>query len=188
MTDKWLKVGKVGKSHGLRGAFFISGREEGLSVEVSSVKVGDNVKTAQSFDVEKITKQSGRPLLKLKGLDNRNQSEEFLHKSIWVQRSELDIDEDEYFWADVVNKPVSLPDGKIIGKVLGINNFGASDVVEIINEDKQTLMLPFVSQYFDLDTSVDNSSLLLVVENEVIEELWTGGKDKKAKPKADPES
>ena len=188
MTDKWLKVGKVGKSHGLRGAFFVSGREEGLSTDVSSVKIGDNVKTAQGFEVEKITKQSGRPLLKLKGLDNRNQSEEFLHKPIWVQRAEIDLDEDEYFWADVVNKAVSLPDGKIIGKVLGINNFGASDVVEIINEEKQTLMLPFVSQYFDLDASLDNTSLLLVVGNEVIEELWTGGKDKKTKSKSDLES
>ena len=113
------------------------------------MKVGDNIRTAQSFDVEKITKQSGRPLLKLKGLIIETNLKNFFISQFGFKELSLILMKMQILLADVVNKPVTLPDGKIIGKVLGINNFGASDVVEIINEDKQTLMLPFVSQYFD---------------------------------------
>jgi 16S rRNA processing protein RimM len=176
--DDWIKVGKVGKSHGLAGEFFLSGRDEPFKDKISKVQIGKSIENSNSYEVEKISQQSGRALINLVGFKSRNDSEALLHQSVWALRSELTISEDEFYWDDLKDKPVELEDGTRIGKVFSFNNFGASDVVEIVNESKQSLMLPFVDQYFHIERSIDESAVILAVENDVIEDLWTGGKKK----------
>ena len=182
MTTDWIKIGKVGKGHGLRGEFFISGRDEPLDSDISAVLIGEHFNSAVVYSVYKVANQGGRPLIKLDDFRSRTDSDKVLHFQIWVKREELDISEKEFYWDDLKGKSVALPDGKVIGTVVGLNNFGASDVIDITNEDKQSLSLPFIDQYFDLEASVDSDTVTLTVENDVIHDLWTGGKSKKKKP------
>lgn len=173
-----MQIGKVGRSHGIKGSFFLAGRDEAFIEKLSVVKVGAEFSKSEEFKVEKISPQSAKTIFKLVGIDSRTDSEKILHYKVWAKRDELNLADDEYFWSDLAGKNVALPNGEIIGKSSGLNNFGASDVMEIKNSSGQTMMLPFVSAYFDIDASIDSEVVQLCVEIDVIEELWTGGKSK----------
>ena len=176
----WIRIGKVGKSHGVQGEFFLSGRDEPFNETLTTAFIGKDEKTAAKYGVAHISQKSERTIIKLKDVDSRDDANRLLHLSIWALRDELNLSEDEFYWDDMKNKPVVLPNGQEVGKILTFNNFGASDVVEVINDKKQSLMLPFVDQYFKIKESVDGPSVILNVEYEIIEELWTGGKKSKS--------
>lgn len=176
MEKQWIQIGTVGKPYGLKGQFFLSGREGLFEGEVNELRVGMSLGSSVSFSLSSVCSRGGRQLINLKGLQDRGQCAALVHQKIWVKREELTITDDEFYFCDLEGKDVISSKGDVIGKVTGVDNFGASDVIEINNSDVQTLMLPFTNQYFDMIESIDGPKVVLTVDCELVEDLWTASK------------
>lgn len=77
--------------------------------------------------------QSGQALLAtLEGVEDRNAAELLKGKKLYVARDALpETDEDEFYIEDLVGLCVKIADGREVGTVKQVANYGAGDVVEV---------------------------------------------------------
>jgi 16S rRNA processing protein RimM len=51
----------------------------------------------------------------------------------------------EYYHADLIGLPCVTTEGTAVGTCIAVENFGASDVLEIERPDKKTFMVPMIA-------------------------------------------
>ena len=78
----WIRIGKVGKSHGVQGEFFLSGRDEPFNETLTTAFIGKDEKTATKYGVAHISQKSERTIIKLKDVDSRDDANR-LHARCW---------------------------------------------------------------------------------------------------------
>jgi 16S rRNA processing protein RimM len=131
VTDR-VSVGRVGKPHGLAGAFFVekaSADPERFAVGAQLIVAGSPARVVES-------KQSGgRPVIRLdQGVERGAVLE--------VPRSELPPPAaDSYYVADLVGLEVVEDGGPVLGRVAEVSPGVANDVLEL----DSGLALPFVA-------------------------------------------
>lgn len=74
----------------------------------------------------------------------REQAEALKSTKLYVPRESFPAtEEDEFYAADLVGLDVKTTDGKRVGKVIGVQDFGAGDLLEIKPKDKGSFFHPF---------------------------------------------
>jgi 16S rRNA processing protein RimM len=88
----------------------------------------------------------------LEGIDDRSAAEALRGSLIEVDRSALPpLEEGEYYHADLIGLAAVDRDGKAIGTVAAIENYGAGDLLEIEDEQGRRSLIPFKSGIADLE-------------------------------------
>ncbi len=172
MLKRWIQLGIVGKAHGLNGAFFVSQRDEELPDELKTIRIGTSKDKASSYKVKSIRWQNDRPVLHCEEVKSRTEAEALTHMKIFADRDDLEIDEDEYFWSDVIGKQILDPNGKPFGEITDMVNYGASDIAIVVDEDGRTAEIPFVAEYFDMEFDLDADEIRLLVDAAIFDEVW----------------
>lgn len=141
--DEKILVGVFGAPHGVRGEIRLkSYMEDPLALA----------------DFEALTGASGviyrlaaaRPLkddllvVKINGVTDRDAAAKLTHEKLFVTRAELPPpEEDEFYCADLIGLRAETADGKLLGTVIAVPNYGAGDILEIAPPFGETLLLPF---------------------------------------------
>lgn len=74
----------------------------------------------------------------------REEAEALKSTKLYVPRSNLPApEEDEYYATDLIGLDVKSTDGKRIGKIIAVENFGAGDLLEIKPKDSASFYHPF---------------------------------------------
>jgi 16S rRNA processing protein RimM len=140
-AEELVLVGRVGKPHGLAGAFVVDGASEDperFVVGAELLVAGEQARVEES-------KRSGRRLVIR--LDRRPERGSRLE----VPRSALTpTSDDEYYVADLIGLEVVEEEGRSLGKVRDVANYAANDVLEL----DSGLLLPLVEdcvRQVDLD-------------------------------------
>ena len=94
-------------------------------------------------------------ILKFKGYDNINDIEKYKGKQLYVTRENaVELDEDEYFIADMIGLDVIDENDNHIGKLTDVMQTGANDVDVINMEDcEDELLVPAIKECI-LDVNV----------------------------------
>lgn len=171
MTDQWIKIGIVGKAHGLYGAFFLSGRDSELDDSVSDLRVGEKPGQGKSLRIKSRKSHNGRTIIQTQEISGRDQLDEIKGKIVWCPRDQIAVDEQEYLWDDLIGKSVIDANDQPMGVIERMNNYGASDIVELL-DGRGRLSIPFVPSYFDMNFDADSNELRLVVSADVFDESW----------------
>ena len=88
--------------------------------------------------------KEGEAVIAFEGVADRNQAEALKGTELFVERGSLpDTDEDEFYHADLIGLEVRDSEGRILGKVSALHNFGASDVLEFVRHDGDTVHIAF---------------------------------------------
>ena len=83
----------------------------------------------------------------LEGVMNRNAAEALKGLELFVSRVALpEAGTDEFYHADLVGLRAEDSEGRTLGKVSAIHNYGAGDVIEIKRDDGDSLLLPFTRE------------------------------------------
>lgn len=78
---------------------------------------------------------------------NRTASEKLKGVRLFVARAALPAaEDDEFYHADLIGLRAEDGEGRVLGTVAAIHNFGAGDVLEITRADGDTVMLPFTRE------------------------------------------
>ena len=88
---------------------------------------------------------------RFEGIGDRTAAEALRGQMVEVERSALPpLDEGEYYHSDLVGLPCFDRDGRAIGTVAAVENFGAGDLLEIELENGKKSLIPFRDGIADL--------------------------------------
>ncbi|MFC4291977.1 ribosome maturation factor RimM [Sphingorhabdus arenilitoris] len=108
----------------------------------------DGLKRHKSFNAGALTLKSIRPhkggaLARFNEITDRNGAEAARGTALTVPREALPaVAEDEYYYSDLIGLPCVSSAGDPIGICVAVENFGASDVIEIEKPDGKKFMVP----------------------------------------------
>lgn len=171
---KKIQLGIVGKARGLKGEFYVRGREEAWPDEITRVYLGQSASSAQPFKVKSFSAQNENIILKLEKISSREDLEPFRLAGIWCDAESLEVDyASEYLWEDLVDLEVISLDEVHVGRIYQMENFGAHDIAVIHHDERsQQVSLPFVEAYFDLSFADKPEKLKMSVDFQTIEDLY----------------
>lgn len=145
-NDKLILVGVISGAHGIRGQVTVRSFTEEAK-NLTSLPL-------QNLAGEKITLKfshmAKRDLVcMMSGVKDRTKAEKMRGVKLYSLRSELpEIDENEFYFADLIGLKVIGLNGEDLGKIGGVHNFGASDLIEISVPKQKSQIYPFTKEFF----------------------------------------
>jgi 16S rRNA processing protein RimM len=111
-------------------------------------------KTGRKLAIATVRAMKDGAIVRFHEIADRNAAEALKGTELFVSRDALPETEiDEFYHADLVGLTAEDTEGRTIGTVRAIHNFGAGDVIEIARADGDEVFLPFtreVAQEIDL--------------------------------------
>ena len=169
MEKNLFPIGRVVKPHGVKGKMKVEYFGEDLHRFVSyrEIFIENEKGRPESYEVLEATPQPPRLILPLKGIEKIEQAELLIGKTILVEKKALlDLEEGEYYWADLLGIEVETREGKGIGKVREIFSTGAHDVY-VVEGKRGEIFLPAIE---DVIQSIDLKKRVMKVVR--MEGLW----------------
>ena len=144
MTDKQILLGRILGPHGLKGEVKIkSFTADPLAVASYGPVLAND---GRRFTLERPRLQGDIVVAAIKGVDDRTFAEGLKGLELKIAREDLpDTEDDEFYQADLVGLPVVDASGREIGEVLGFQNFGAGDLIEIKRDRARSSFVPFTN-------------------------------------------
>ena len=88
---------------------------------------------------------------RFEGIADRSVAEALRGSLVEVDRSALPpLEEGEYYHADLIGLPAVDGNGNAIGTIVGVENYGAGDLLEVEGEDGNRWLIPFKLGIADL--------------------------------------
>lgn len=147
--NKKVCLGKIVAAHGIKGEvkFNCYTRMPFKSGVFGTVETEDG---SQKFQIKVSGKSTSNIRLQIKGVTDRNAAEALIGTEFYADRSIFPtLPDEEFYQMDIVGLKVCLqtPENEI-GQVVGFQNFGAGDIIEIkLTGKRSTEMLPFTKAY-----------------------------------------
>ena len=89
----------------------------------------------------------GGAIARFAGIDNRTAAEKLRGTTLSVSRNDLPpLEDGEFYHSDLIGLAVVTDSGEPVGEVRAIENFGATDIVEIEKPDGKSFMIPLTEQ------------------------------------------
>jgi 16S rRNA processing protein RimM len=147
-----LNAGRVGRPHGLDGSFHVT-RPRGVLLKLGgAVRVGEDV-----FEIVRRAGTEDRPILRLRGIDDRPGAEALREADLLVERADAPpLPEGEYWSEDLEGCTVLTPDGRELGVVATMRALPSCEVLEVGD-----LLVPMVG---DAVVSIDVGERRIVVD------------------------
>ncbi len=162
MTDsKKLHIADIRTAHGIRGLVKLSiYLEDPEDIESYNPLQGNDGKP---YTIALKNPIKGDWLAEINGITDRNQAELLRGVELFINRDQLPPPEDgEIYLEDLVGCDAVGTDGHKIGTVISVDNFGASDLIEIKPIDgSKTYYLPIAEPYVQ---DIDLEQQMVVVE------------------------
>ncbi len=146
-ADKLVLVGQVGGAFGVRGEVRIT------AFTADPLSLMDYQPLLKADGSVALTLTSARPdkagvVARVKEIATKEEADALRGQKLFVPRDRLpEPEEDEFYLTDLVGLEARDGDEAVIGKVKSVQNFGASDMLEIAPRDGgPTWYLPFTRE------------------------------------------
>jgi 16S rRNA processing protein RimM len=141
--EELIPVGKIIGTHGIKGQMKLhsySGNADSLSA-VNSVMLRSPGGSLQEFTINCFKANAGKFIIGLQGFDDINQVQPLLGYELCLKRGQLPgLDQDEYYWSDLIGLRVLTDDGTLLGTITDIFETGSSDIYVVRGEGREYLI------------------------------------------------
>jgi 16S rRNA processing protein RimM len=146
VTDR-ICVARIGAAHGVRGEVKLwSFTEQPMAVaDYGPLETADG---SRQFQIETLRAAKDHLVARIAGIADRAAAQALRNIELYVPRDRLPpIEEDDtYYHSDLVGLAAMTTDGRRLGTVSAVLNFGAGDLIEIAPDGGgEKLMLPFTA-------------------------------------------
>ncbi len=145
MGETRVLVGVVGAPQGVRGELRLKSYT-GVPRDIGAYGPLTSEDGARSFVVQSLRPLKGDMLVaRIAGVDDRDAAAALTNTRLFVDRSRLPPPEpDEFYHVDLIGLLAEDEAGALLGRVKGIENHGAGDILEIVPPaGGETLLVPF---------------------------------------------
>ena len=106
-------------------------------------------------------------VVRFDGISDRDAAEALKGLQLFVARAALpETEAEEFYHADLVGLRAEDGEGRLIGHVRGIHNFGAGDVLDVEKPDGSEALLPFTRDFVPV-VDVKGGRIVVAVPEEV---------------------
>jgi 16S rRNA processing protein RimM len=147
-------IGKIIGIHGIKGTNKLRSYAESLSVfsPGRSILVRDLRGREASYAIHWVKPHTGTPLVSFKGIANRDQAKTLIGAELFIPQSELpELDEDTYYWYDLIGIDVVTMTGECLGRIESIIETGSNDVYVVKGNEKEVLIPALESVVLEID-------------------------------------
>lgn len=119
------------------------------------------------FTVRTVSARGGFAYVTLTGVETRNDAETLVGRKVEIDRSMAgELESDEYYVVDLVGCRVLLSDGRELGTLESVDNYGSADVFTVKGE--RTVRFPFLKR---LGLVYDADARTITLDAERLEEV-----------------
>jgi 16S rRNA processing protein RimM len=143
--DRLVLVGAFGAPQGVRGEIRVKSFT-GEAKSIGAYGALTDAKRSRAFAFERLRALKDDMLVvKLRGIDDRDAAQALTGVEIFARRDQLPPPKaDEFYYDDLVGLEAVTREGKRLGRVASLTNYGAGDILEIAPEGGgEELLLPF---------------------------------------------
>lgn len=128
-TGKAVCIAMITTAHGVKGQVKVKSYTKNPEDFAKYGAVSDGKRT---FSVKVVGKIGDQFLVQLDTVKDRTTAEAMRGVKLYVNRNVLpELAENEFYYTDLIGLTAKTTDGKILGQVKAIHNFGAGDMLEI---------------------------------------------------------
>ena len=160
--EELLQVGVITTTHGVRGEVKVFPTTDDPN-RFKSLKhvLLDTGREKKSLEVQGVKFFKQFVILKFKGIDNINDIEMYKKRELWIPREEAqELEEDEYYIADLIGMDVVLEDGSKFGTLKDVMETGANDVYVVEDAKGEEILLPAIRECI-LDVDVEKNVMTI---------------------------
>jgi len=166
-NDTRVPLGKLGSVFGVKGWIKVTShtapKENILNYPEWQLKIANSW---QVIEVEQSRPHGKTLVAKLAGIDDRDQAQKLVGTMIAVYRSQLpDIEDNEYYWSDLLGMQVVTQQDTVLGKVKEILETGSNDVLVVTSKDTDKVtecLIPWLDG--DVIINVDTQERVITVD------------------------
>ena len=149
-NDDLILVGVISSAHGIKGDVLIKSY---TTPESNLLKLPIIDKDNVAIKLKKIRINTKNELIcHLDSCRDRNTAESLKGMTLYCTRENFPKPpKDEFYFEDLKNLKVLDEHNNLIGHIVGVDNYGAGDVIEIkFNDDGREEMFPFTKELFPI--------------------------------------
>ena len=140
-------VGVIVGAHGIKGEVKL----KSFTSDPLSIGRYDPLQSSsgQQFEIAKLKAAKDDFIASLKGIGNRNEAEALKGTELFVARDKLPkLKIHETYAHDLIGLDILLDDGSRLGKLVGMPNYGAGDLLEVeVIGNTETILIPFTNAF-----------------------------------------
>ena len=171
--EELLQVGVITSTHGVRGEVKVFPTTDDPN-RFKSLKhvLLDTGREKKSLEVQGVKFFKQFVILKFKGIDNINDIEMYKKRELWIndierykrcpllveRKDAVELEEDEYFIADMIGIEVVTEDDKPFGTLKDVMETGANDVYVIDTDEHGEVLVPAIRECI-LDVDIENQKM-----------------------------
>lgn len=165
-SAKRICLGEISTAHGVRGLV----RIRIYGDDPQSLTAYGPLFTTENGDKTLTVKLKNAAnkfwIAEIDGVADRNAAEALRGTKLWIERDKLPETEsdDEFYYEDLVGMTVRTAEDANIGTVIAVENFGASDLLEVKPAAGPTFYLPFADEYIVEVNMPDNTITAIIPE------------------------
>ncbi|KKX27722.1 ribosome maturation factor RimM [Rhizobium sp. LC145] len=156
-----ILMATIGAPQGLRGEVRVR------SYAADPMALGDygnlHSEDGRVFEILEIREGKNVVIIRFRGINDRNAAEALNGLELFIERDNLpdeELDEDEFYYADLEGLEVVDRDGKSYGTVSAIFDFGAGDLLELKGAGRRPALIPF-SEAAVLEIDLEGGKILI---------------------------
>ena len=144
-----IALAAVAGAHGVKGEL----RLKLFTDSIDNLKLHDMVFVGgEERKLESVRSASPGAIARIAGIADRSAAEKLRGSLVEVDRSALPaLEEGEYYHADLIGLACIDRDGRDIGRVAAVENYGAGDLLDIETSDGKRSLIPFSAGIADLE-------------------------------------
>jgi 16S rRNA processing protein RimM len=141
-----ILLGRIAGAHGIRGEVLIKTFTAAPENIGAYGPLSDETGT-RTFKLKSARATPKGVVARLQGVDDRNGAEALKGIALYIERDRLpEAAEDEFYHADLVGLTAVDGDGKPVGEIVAVQNYGAGDLLEIrLAGSSKTELVPFTN-------------------------------------------
>lgn len=161
-----IKIGQVVNVVGLSGEIKIYSYAEdpGRFEKLDRLFLGDEL-----FPVEKVRYKANMPIVKVKGIDDRNGGEKMRGRDVFMAEEDLEtLPPGEYYIKDLLGFDVITQQGESLGKLKDISTATAQKLYCVEKKDGKMIYIPGVSQFI-LEKNIEEKTVKVALPEGLLE-------------------
>ena len=143
-----FRIGQIVNTQGLKGEVRVYPYVDDINRfdELENFYLDKNFN--QEFEVERVRYKGNMVIMKIKGVDSVEMAERLKTKNLYVSReNSVDLDEDEFFIADLIGLDVFTVAGEKVGTLKDVLQYSANDVYVVKGDNDKEYLIPSTMKF-----------------------------------------